>query len=83
MFIVEKLSLEQQKAMMLEILIYLDQIISKHNLRYSFRGGSMLGAVRHKDFIPWDDDKDISLPREDYERLINILKEEKIYRLYE
>lgn len=79
----EKLSLEQQKAMMLEILIYLDQIISKHNLRYSFWGGSMLGAVRHKDFIPWDDDKDISLLREDYERLINILKEEKTYRLYE
>lgn len=79
----EKISLTEQKVMMLEILIYLDQVISSNNLRYSLWGGSMLGAVRHKGFIPWDDDIDISLPRRDYEKLINILKTQELYKLYD
>lgn len=55
-----------------EILQVIDRICKEHNLRYSLYAGSLLGAVRHKDFIPWDDDLDICMPREDYNRFISI-----------
>lgn len=47
------------------------KVIKKHNLRYFAVGGTCIGAIRHKGFIPWDDDIDIALPREDYEKLRN------------
>lgn len=79
----EKLTLNEQKMIMMDILIYIDQLAEKHNLRYSLWGGTMLGAVRHKGFIPWDDDIDISLPRDDYEKLLDILKKQDKYKLFE
>ena len=60
----------------LEILKVIISIIEKHNLRYYSIGGTTLGAVRHKGFIPWDDDIDIALPRKDYEQLRSILPKE-------
>lgn len=79
----EKMTLTEQKLVMMEILIYIDQLADKHNLRYSLWGGTLLGAVRHKGFIPWDDDIDISLPREDYEKLLKLLINQNKYKLFE
>lgn len=50
------------------------QLCEKHNLRYYFIGGSVIGILRHGGFIPWDDDIDIGMPRKDYDRLMEILK---------
>lgn len=52
-----------------------DFFCRKHNLKYSLAAGSMIGAVRHQGFIPWDDDIDLYMLREEYERLISLIKE--------
>ncbi len=51
---------------------------TKHKLRYYLVGGSLLGAVRHKGFIPWDDDIDVGMPRPDYERFLELVKKEPL-----
>ena len=58
------------------------QICTKHDIPYCMLGGTMLGAVRHKGFIPWDDDMDFAVPREHYEELATLLEKElpKEYR---
>ena len=59
----------------LEILKAFIAVCEKHNLTYYLVGGTALGAVRHKGFIPWDDDIDVGLPREDYEKFIKLQNE--------
>lgn len=54
----------------LRILLAVDKTCREHGLRYYIWAGTMIGAVRHKGFIPWDDDIDIAMPRPDYEQLI-------------
>ena len=60
----------------LKILRELDRICKKYDLKYSLSGGTLLGAIRHKDFIPWDDDIDIDLRRDDFNKLISVLPDE-------
>ncbi len=55
-----------------EILDVIHKVCTEHGLRYSLGYGTLLGAVRHGGFIPWDDDIDIIMPREDYEELLKI-----------
>ena len=61
---------------LLNILETLIGICDRHGLQYSLIGGSLLGAMRHKGIIPWDDDIDIAMPRSDYEKLQQILPKE-------
>lgn len=67
------LTLDEVKQYELNILKFIDDICKKNNLKYFLSFGTLIGAVRHKGFIPWDDDIDISMPREDYEMLEYIL----------
>ncbi len=57
---------------MLEMLLYFDSFARKHNLKYYLCGGCLIGAVRHHGFVPWDDDIDLFMPRDDYEKLQHI-----------
>lgn len=59
----------------LEILGAVDKTCREHNLHYYMWAGTMIGAIRHKGFIPWDDDLDIAMPRPDYDQLIAHCKE--------
>lgn len=60
----------------LEMLDEFDRICRKHGLKYFLVHGSLLGAVRHGGFIPWDDDLDVAMPREDYDRFLETAKVE-------
>jgi len=69
---------KQVWAIELDLLIEFDRVCRKHNLRYYLAFGTLLGAVRHKGFIPWDDDMDVLMPREDYEKLWSCAEDFKI-----
>lgn len=69
-------NIDEVHNILLGIATAFHQICTKHNIPYCMLGGTMLGAVRHKGFIPWDDDMDFAVPREYYEKLKKLLEQE-------
>ena len=69
----KKLKNEEIRNIELNILITFDELCKSHGLKYYLSGGTLLGAIRHKGFIPWDDDIDVCMPRIDYMKFLNIL----------
>lgn len=70
-----KLSVKETQSLLLYLLKRVDNVCSRNQLTYYLVGGTLLGAIRHGGFIPWDNDIDICLPRKDYEKLIANLSE--------
>lgn len=68
--------LRRQQQRMLEMMTWLDDVCRRHRIPYWLGSGTLLGAVRHGGFIPWDDDVDIEFRREDYPRLLQVLSQE-------
>lgn len=69
-------TLRKMQLRILDILIEIDKICRKHDIKYWIDWGTLLGAVRHKGYIPWDDDIDISMPSEDLSRFKEIAPKE-------
>jgi lipopolysaccharide cholinephosphotransferase len=70
--------LRQLQLTMLEILKVFDKFCREHDLKYSLYAGSLLGAVRHQGFIPWDDDLDVCMSRADYEQFLTLWQESPV-----
>lgn len=68
------LTSEEMHAELFGLLRTFDFLCKRHGLRYSLQAGTLLGAVRHHGFIPWDDDIDVSMPRPDYNRLLSLVE---------
>ena len=68
--------LRRLQMRLLDILVEVDRICKKHDIPYWLSSGTLIGAVRHDGFIPWDDDLDIEMMRKDYQRLMEVLPQE-------
>ena len=77
------LNIEERKKIMMEIMSDIDDFCRKNHIKYSLYCGTLLGAVRHGGFIPWDDDLDICMLREDFEKFIDSYKDRKYYVCYQ
>lgn len=69
-------SMKQQREIMLSMMTYIDSVCTENEIQYSLSGGTLLGAARHHGFIPWDDDMDVMLLRDQYDKLIQIMKKD-------
>ena len=76
----ERIAIDELKKMELNILDFFVQVCEDHALSYFLSGGTLLGAIRHNGFIPWDDDIDVMMPRKDYERLKEVFPDHPYYK---
>lgn len=74
----QEVELSELKGIQINILKYVKEICNEYGLRYYLCGGTLLGAIRHKGFIPWDDDIDIFMPIDDYKKFIELFNKNKI-----
>jgi len=72
----KQLSLAEHQEIIYEIAYMIDDFCLKHNINYFLYGGTLLGAIRHKGIIPWDDDADLAMLRSDYSRFIDLFQKE-------
>lgn len=75
----KEISLDERKKLSIEILDVIDNFCKTNVIRYYLHAGTLLGAVRHNGFIPWDDDIDISMPRPDYEKFLSLFKYDNLF----
>lgn len=68
--------LRRMQLIQLDMLVEFDRICTKHNIKYIIDSGTLIGAVRHKGFIPWDDDIDVSMLRSEYEKFCRVCQKE-------
>ena len=68
--------LEKVQKILLGYLLEIDRICKKHKIKYFLAGGTLMGAIRHHGFIPWDDDADVMMLREDYEKFQKVVQQE-------
>ena len=73
-FVTDEKSEKEYKDRLFDMLVKFDEFCNKYKLDYSLCGGTLLGAIRHKGFIPWDDDIDVVMPRPDYEKFKRLVK---------
>lgn len=73
----KEISFEESKKLLLQEMINIDCFCKENGINYSLGYGTLIGAIRHKGFIPWDDDIDIIMLRDDYERFISSYKDER------
>lgn len=80
----KELSLDEIRKIQIEILDYVIDLCKKQGLKVSLDAGTLIGAARHKGYIPWDDDIDVTMPRKDYNKLIQYLssKNNQRYQIY-
>ena len=72
----DKSTLRKLQLVELEMLIELDRICRKNNIKYTIIGGTLIGALRNKGFIPWDDDIDVAMLRSEYEKFRDACKKD-------
>lgn len=77
----KEMTLKEIQAVSLEILKDVHMFCLKNDIKYTLQGGTLLGAIRHNGFIPWDEDIDIAMPRPDYERFCQTYASENGYKL--
>jgi lipopolysaccharide cholinephosphotransferase len=75
---VESVGIEDMRDIQFSILKKIDAFCKMHDLTYYLTHGTLIGAVRHQGFIPWDDDIDIAMPRKDYEKFVAEFTDEKV-----